>query len=240
MEKAQAVLDADSRVVAVCGRRRERFPDASVYNRLFDLEWDAPTGEVPYCGGDVMMRVDALAKAGGFNPAMIAGEEPELCVRLRKAGGTIVRIPEEMTLHDADTHRFGQWWRRSIRGGHAYAEGAALHGGPPMYHHARQVRSTLFWGLLGPLAFVAAMLVGALITPWGFAVAGLTLVAYLLLALRIYRWRRQLDEKRHAALFAAFCVIGKFPQALGVLRYWWNRVRGRRAGLIEYKDAPSA
>ena len=34
------------RVAAVSGRRRERFPDRSIYNRIADIEWDAPTGEV--------------------------------------------------------------------------------------------------------------------------------------------------------------------------------------------------
>ena len=32
-------------VAVVCGRRRERLPEASVYNRLCDLEWDGPPGE---------------------------------------------------------------------------------------------------------------------------------------------------------------------------------------------------
>jgi hypothetical protein len=30
-------------------------------------------------------------------------------------------------------------------------------------------------------------------------------------------------------------VLGKLPEALGVIRYHWNRRRGRRTGLIEYR-----
>jgi hypothetical protein len=32
-----------------------------------------------------------------------------------------------------------------------------------------------------------------------------------------------------------FMVLAKLPEALGVLQYWGNRLRRRKAGLIEYK-----
>ena len=37
-------------------------------------------------GGDVVMRTAALAAAGGYRDSLIAGEEPELALRLRRAG----------------------------------------------------------------------------------------------------------------------------------------------------------
>lgn len=110
---------------AVCGRRRERYPHASRYNRLCDIEWNTPVGETHSCGGDVLMRADAFAAVGGFKPSLIAGEEPELCYRLRRAGWTVHRIAAEMTLHDAAITRFGQWWQRNRRNGHAIAEAFA-------------------------------------------------------------------------------------------------------------------
>lgn len=115
----------------VCGRRRERFPRQTIYNRLCDQEWDTPIGETRQCGGDAMMRAHAFTSVNGYRDAMIAGEEPELCVRLRQKGWSIHRLDHEMTLHDAAITRFGQWWKRSMRAGHAYAEGAWLHGSPP-------------------------------------------------------------------------------------------------------------
>jgi GT2 family glycosyltransferase len=125
---AAEVLSRDPKVAAVCGRRREVRPEASIYNRLCDMEWDTAVGEAKACGGDAMMRAEAFKGVGGFNPAVIAGEEPELCVRLRAAGWRIQRIEHEMTLHDAAMTSWGQWWRRTLRAGHAYAEGAAMHG----------------------------------------------------------------------------------------------------------------
>ena len=67
-------------------RLGERFPDMSVYNRLIDEEWNVTPGDVKYCGGDVMLRSAALQQAGGYRATLIAGEEPELCVRLRQRG----------------------------------------------------------------------------------------------------------------------------------------------------------
>src|SRR5690606_32438080 len=51
-------------VAVVCGRRRERHPEQSIYNRIIDDEWDTHPGEVASCGGDAMMRVAALEAAG--------------------------------------------------------------------------------------------------------------------------------------------------------------------------------
>ncbi|MEM9139196.1 MAG: glycosyltransferase, partial [Pseudomonadota bacterium] len=110
---ALAFLEEHPDVAVACGRRRERFPEASVYNRLCDHEWDTPVGEAKACGGDALMRMTALAAVGGYRDDLIAGEEPELCVRLRAAGWRVWRLDAEMTLHDADMHRFGQWWRRT-------------------------------------------------------------------------------------------------------------------------------
>ena len=109
-------------------RVRERHPDASPYNKLCDIEWNTPVGDAKSCGGDAMMRVSAFRQVGGFDAGVIAGEEPELCVRLRANGWTLERINAEMTLHDAAMTRFSQFWKRAKRAGHAYAEGAAVHG----------------------------------------------------------------------------------------------------------------
>ena len=127
LERAAALIEGRPEVAVVCGRRRERYPDRSIYNRLADIEWNSPVGEVKYCGGDALMRVEAFRQVGGYNPALIAGEEPELCVRMRQIGGVIVRIDAEMTLHDIAMTQFRQFWKRSERAGHAYAEGAAIH-----------------------------------------------------------------------------------------------------------------
>ena len=109
LQTASTFLDSHPNVGAVCGRRRERFPERSIYNWLCDREWEGSPGEVKACGGDVMIRASALAAAGGYREDMIAGEEPELCFRLRAAGWRVWRLDAEMTLHDAAMIHFSQW-----------------------------------------------------------------------------------------------------------------------------------
>lgn len=223
-----AFLDAHPRAAVVAGRNRERFPEASRYNRLCDREWDTALGEVMACGGIAMMRMAALDQSGDFNPALIAGEEPELCVRLRAAGWQVWRIADEMTWHDAAMTRFGQWWRRTRRGGHAAAEGAEMHGRGPERLGVDQVRRALLWGGLLPVSAVA----GTVFTPWSLAL----LAAWPLQVLRLARrFARETADPARAWEAAFFLTLGKIPEALGVADYHLHRVLGRRARIIEYK-----
>jgi GT2 family glycosyltransferase len=230
-----AALDARPDVAVVFGRRRERFPDASIYNRLCDLEWNTPIGEATECGGDAMMRLSAFQQAGGYDPNLIAGEEPELCVRLRNNGWKLFRIDAPMTRHDAAMLHFSQWWRRNLRAGHAYAEGSALHGNEPTRHWVKQARSNWAWGLVLP----AAALILAYPTR-GISVAA-ALALYGVLGLKVYWARRKSAQgNEFAALYAAACVVAKIPLAWGQLGFWVGKFRGRRAGLIEYKLPPES
>ncbi len=224
-EQALAFLDERHDVAAVCGRRRERHPERSIYNRLCDIEWDAPTGEVRSCGGDVMMRAEALQAVGGYRDDLIAGEEPELCVRLRQAGWRIWRLPEEMTLHDAALLRFGQWWKRAQRGGHAFAEGAYLHGAAPERHGVRETVRALVWGAALPTGIVAL----AIVDPRWLGLAVLYPVQVLRLAAR-YGISSRIGWAR-----ALLMVLARFAEASGVLKFHWNRLIQRRSPLIEYK-----
>jgi GT2 family glycosyltransferase len=232
-EKATAQILKDPKLAVVCGRRRERYPQASVYNRLCDIEWNTPVGDADACGGDALIRVGPLAEVGGYNPDLIAGEEPDLCLRLRQRGYRVLRLEAEMTLHDANITRFGQWWRRSVRSGHAYAEGFSRHRREPGKYCAKSVRSNLVWGAIIPCLALALL---APSRGW----SSILLASYLVLGLRISRSSRRGGLSRpDARLYAVFCVLGKFPSAYGQLRYWVRRLAGKRSALIEYKRAGS-
>ena len=212
----------------VCGRRRERFPDASAFNRQCEIEWNAASGEIRSCGGDALMRLDALAAVGGYRESLIAGEEPELCVRLRGAGWKIWRLGRDMVWHDAAITRWSQWWKRSKRAGHAFAEGAFLHGAPPERHYVAEERRALIWGAGLPLAILAI----GLARPAGFLLLALYPLQMLRLALRPQAAAREADAVWSRAFFL---VAGRFPEAAGVLLFRWHRFRGRASALIEYK-----
>jgi len=221
IDAAMAFMIANPVAAMVCGRRRERFPEASAYNRLIDQEWDTPCGLTLSCGGDTLGRVAALRQVGGFNPTLIAGEEPELCLRLRGAGWEIWRIDAEMTLHDAALTQFAQWWQRARRAGYTYAEGAAMHGMPPEWYNVRALVSALVWGLGLPVFLLASAI---LVSPW--ALAGL-----LVWPLQVLRLR----QRGLSGAQALFLTLGKFPESQGALTYGWRRLLRRRAKLIEYK-----
>jgi len=231
-------LDAITRrpdVAVVGGRRRERFPEASLYNTLFDLEWERPVGECLSCGGDALVRVAAFREIGGYDRGLIGGTDPEFSYRLRQKGWRILQVDTPMTGHDAATFHFRQWWRRTVRTGYAYAQGALLHGRGPERYEVRPVLSALFWGLALPVVAVR-LLAASWTQPTLLWLAGLVAVAYVVLFVRIYRYRRRWgNAPGRAALFAVFCVLAKVPHQLGILTLLGHRIRGRRARLIEYK-----
>ncbi|MEM7229763.1 MAG: glycosyltransferase [Planctomycetota bacterium] len=233
LSTALEALDADERRAVVCGRRRERFPEATIFNRLCDMEWNTPIGEARACGGDALIRIDAWRDVGGLDETLIAGEEPEFCLRLRRAGWSIQRVDAEMTLHDADMHRLTQWWRRNKRSGHAYAEWNHRYGADAERFGTRDVRSIIEWTIVLP-----ALAIGLAWLTWGVSL--LLLGGYIMLYRRIRAHRiNHGDEASHASLYARYCVLGKFPQCLGILTYWFNQAWGRRSTLIEYKSSPA-
>lgn len=222
---AQARLAERADIVVVTGRVRERARDASIYNRLCDMEWAGPAGEIRAAGGIFLIRRAAFEAVGGFNAAIIAAEDDELCIRLRARGGKILRIAEDMCFHDAAMTKFSQWWRRALRAGHAFAQVGALHRG---YFSAERWRAYAFG-----LALPAAMLAAAPVTK------GISLLGAGLYPLSYWRTRRNLvragAEARDAGLHAAFLTLAKFPNLLGILDYWRKRLSGRPIGIVEYK-----
>jgi GT2 family glycosyltransferase len=234
IERAESELAAKPDVAAVCGRRRERYPAASIYNQLCDIEWDTPVGEAKACGGDFMIRARAFQQVEGFNPALIAGEEPEMCVRLRQKGWKILRLDAEMTLHDAQMTSFAQWWKRAQRAGHAYAEGSWMHGSEPERHWVKETQSAWLWGLVLP-----ALALGMALPTEGWSL--LLLSAYPLATYRIYNYYVKHREitTQDAAIYALSCVLAKFPHLQGQIRFHQRRLLGQQSKLIEYKTTNS-
>jgi GT2 family glycosyltransferase len=227
LDKATKFLDQRSDVAVVSGVRRERFPEKSIYNLLIDIEWrEYPFGDVKICGGDALIRVSALRQVNGYRAELICGEEPEMCVRLRKAGWRVWRLNEPMAMHDAAMYRFGQWWKREIRGGYAFALGAALHGASPERHSLFESLRAWIWGLGIPLAIVVLVAAGSW---WNL----LWLAVYPLQVARLARRSKQTTREnwwRGGAL-----VLGKFPEVIGQIKFLVDGIRGAQPRLIEYK-----
>jgi glycosyltransferase involved in cell wall biosynthesis len=234
LEKAKQFLDQHGDVAVVSGLRRERFPEKSIYNLLMDIEWrEYPFGDVKICGGDALIRASALHQVKGYRADLICGEEPEMCVRLRQAGWRIWRLNEPMALHDAAMYRFGQWWKRGVRGGYAFALGASLHGGSPERHSVFESSRAWIWGLGIPLATVI------LVATWSWW-SLLLLAMYPLQVVRLARRSKQSEREnkqfeRENWWRGAALVLGKFPEMVGQMKFLVDRIRGAHSGLIEYK-----
>lgn len=223
---ALAFIEMHPKVAVVCGRRRERYPLASTYNQLCDIEWNTPTGKAKACGGDAMMRVDVFKQVNGFNEKLIAGEEPELCIRIRQLGHDVWRLDHEMTLHDAAIFKFSQWWKRTTRAGYAYAEGSRLHGDAPEYHWVKESRRAWIWGGIIPLLGLLMLVVKPW---WSLGILMLLVIQFLRLA------SQNRSKKIFAFTYAFFLMLGKVAEMIGQLKYQWHRWFNLKSTLIEYK-----
>lgn len=230
LQTAEKQLRKDPGLAAICGRRSERYPERSLYNRVCDLEWDTPVGEAMEFGGEVMMRVKAFEELEGYNDDIIAAEDADLAIRMRKAGWRILRMDHPMSIHDAAIIRFDQWWRRMMRGGHGTAETEAIHGDSPQFHRRGQTRSTLLWGLAIPAG--GAMLA---LPTLGLSAIGVTMTYGVLFLKTEARARKVGKSAQEARAEAVSRTLGKLPEAVGHLRYWRNRLAKKRSKIIEYK-----
>jgi GT2 family glycosyltransferase len=236
IDSAATVLRAQPNLAAVFGRRRERFPEASLYNSQCDREWDVPIGEARACGGDVLMRVAAFQDVGGFCDSIVAGEEPDLCLRMRAKGWRIERLDAEMTLHDANILTFGAWWKRAKRAGHAYAEHVWRHGGNSDPDWVRQLLSTCLWALVLPGTAIVMLTAWPLLGWFAPALFGLILSAYPLQYLRMGRRELKFGSTSiYAWGSAGLILLAKFAQLAGMVRFVRNLLFRRAPSLIEYK-----
>ena len=90
----------------------------------------------------------------------------------------------------------------------------------------RELGSALAWGVVIPLATLAALVA---VGPWGLAL----LLVYPIQIIRLFVKGRA--QARPQFLRAAFLVIGKFAETQGAFRFWALKATRRSARLIEYK-----
>lgn len=226
-------LQNNKEYAVVCGRRAERYPNASIYNLLCDIEWDSPIGDAAACGGDAIYRSDVLQQVQGFDPGFIAGEEPELCFRIRTEGYKIRRIQADMTLHDANMHHFKQWWKRSLRSGYAYALNYTKHGHvQPERFKFKELKSIVVWTSLALISLILSVL----------ALNPIFILLFLaLLGLQTFRIGLrnralvQRNGKKVSLIYAFSTMFAKLPQMIGVIQFLNKQRRGRQHTLVEYK-----
>lgn len=228
IDTARAALDADATIALVTGWRSEMHRDASVFNQMCDIEWHRPAGEIRSCGGDMMVRASAFRAVGGFDPALIASEDEEFGLRVRATGVRAVRLPVSMTRHDAALYRVRQWWQRNVRTGHGYAEVGGMH---PDHFVAERRRVWVY-----ALMLVSVLAIEIALPNPQFTVLALFVALMVASWLRTAYWLCQTGQPGREALHhAAWYALAKIPHLQGMLVFYWRRLRGRAAELIEYK-----
>jgi len=240
-------LDQHPNYAGVCGNRNERYPEATLYNQLIAMEWQGSAGEADACGGDAIYRIASFRQAGPFNETMIAGEEADLCLRLRYQGWQLMRLNSPMTIHDANMQRFAQWWCRSVRCGHAYAQGYDLHrrdkANGKLHYRQKALLSTLIYGVIFPALLVLLLVIHLMLTLSQTGSLFLLMAELLVISFYVRIGQRAMlakpdpqNSSRQRFLYAFFIVLGKLPEVQGVLKYWLNRIRGKASKIIEYRQ----
>jgi glycosyltransferase involved in cell wall biosynthesis len=217
----------------VWGHRRELAPADSIFNRVLDLDWIYAPGTTDFCGGDALFQRAALVQSGGFNDSLIAGEEPELCARLRALGYRIRHIDTLMTGHDLAIRHWRQYWRRAERAGHAYAEVSTLLAGHPTPLWSREAKRNIQHGGL-MIGASAALVILALAQAWG--AVWLLLSAATVIVVRS-AWRSRWKSTHWLTLLAygIHSHLQQIPILWGQLLCRQALRRGQGRHLIEYK-----
>jgi cellulose synthase/poly-beta-1,6-N-acetylglucosamine synthase-like glycosyltransferase len=232
-----AALDAlaEPKVAVVWGHRREIHPEQSLFNRVLDLDWVYPPGPSDFCGGDALMRREVLEQVAGFDASLIAGEEPELCQRIRALGFIILHIDQPMTGHDLAMTTWKAYWRRAFRAGYAYAEvSERLKAGPfPLWRREAQRNK------LHALVLIAALLGGIMLAALLAAVWPLLLPLVFFAGLSLRSackncWKAP-DDHATMLLYGVHSHLQQIPIFAGQLANLWDGWRRRRRLLIEYK-----
>lgn len=227
---AVKILDENPRLAAISGILEERYPHAGLFHRLAAIEWHLAFQAPHRCGGVTLFRASALRDADGFNDVIRAGEEPELCHRLRQRGWEFKKVELPMATHDLGHASWRTWCRRQMRNGGGALQVYRLHAHEPQPLLRSYLFSIALWTLAGPLTALIATVAAGLAV--GFA-AGLIVLMAACLGYVWQAWRIRAYVRRHgignsALVYSCMALAGKFPELLGVLFYTFEeRFKGK-------------
>jgi glycosyltransferase involved in cell wall biosynthesis len=224
----------DARTAAVFGRVTERHRETLLYDRMMEFDRFNPSpGPAPYCAGISIMRRSVLEAVDGFDPDLIACEEPDLCRRISKLDLLILRIDIPMAEHDLGMQQLSQYCRRAFRMGYGVAEVSSRYPKSQTWDgRAAGVNST--WGAM---LFVLLLLSATGIAYWhSWAPAIFTIGLSTAVALAIARKnRRKTNTRATCLLFGFFWVLKQLPSLFGGMAFRIDKLRGRKRGWITCK-----
>jgi glycosyltransferase involved in cell wall biosynthesis len=215
---AHAFMTKSPGVAAVCGNLHE--VRENVFYRAMELDWGVREGAIRHCGGAALWRKEILEKLGGFPEDVRYGEEPYLCWRVRNELHLVIyQLNRPMVTHDLGHTSFGDYWRRCVRTGRAYAEIAdhfARTKDPLWLHEALM---NVFWAA----ALVIAIALPCFFRSW-WAAATWVLIACLVLR-KMWQALRQGMPARTSLVYAVHTYLSKIPLATGEVLWALHRIR---------------
>ncbi|QJD30385.1 glycosyltransferase [Methylococcus geothermalis] len=224
----------DPKVAVVWGHRRELHPEHSLFNRVLDLDWIYPPGPSEFCGGDALMRADVVRSVGGFDASLIAGEEPEMCQRIRARGFSILHVDRPMTGHDLAMKTWASYWKRAFRAGYAYSEVSERLRGTEFPLWVEDARRNLLRGGFLSLLFTVGASASAVAK--SMLHLGLVMAIFLALALRsAWKARWKGGGTWTLLLYGIHSHLQQIPILAGQISCRLDRWRKRSRFLIEYK-----
>jgi len=216
IEQAYAFLKENPHVAVVEGVLEEKEPRSSFSKRIFQMEWEHQKGEVQATGGNCMIRRKAFSEVEGYNEHLVAGEEPEMCYRMREKGWKIYNLGIPMGVHDSAHESFLPLLKRMMRTGYSFQQLSLLHKGKKERLFYRENLSNWVYGGLLPLLIL-------LFLPWYPWVSGALLMVYPLLFIKIYTHLNNPWSPANKASYALFCIVSKFPGFIGACQYLYKR-----------------
>jgi acetyltransferase-like isoleucine patch superfamily enzyme len=182
----------------------------------------------------VLVRRDALAQVDGFDPNLKAGEEPEMCSRLRATGWVIEHIDEPMTGHDLAIRTWKAYWLRAKRSGMAYAEIA----------HKMQKKGDLMWQneakrdlVHGSIYLASPLILAALyaLSPLIPLIAAVLFFTLLIRTALRSAWKAPTNHML-CMQYAVHVHLQKIPSLFGQLAWRLNHRRGGATQWVDYKN----
>lgn len=218
-------------VAAVWGGLEERYPEKNIFHVVGNLEWQESARQnyqqggkrlTRYFGGNVLVRADAIAQAGGFDETLVAGEDPDMSYRVRQNGWHILRISDEMVSHDLNMNSWRQYFRRAMRSGYAYAEIGLRY-----RRHVEKLYFREFLRIILRTILILPLMVLGLFPAVTLFALGMIVFLIFRPFMRIAEYKRSHDISwGRAAAYATHLSLAIFPQFAGILRYFYGRFTG--------------
>jgi len=208
----------NGQTVAVCGYRRELFPDKNWFHMVADIEWNLDSGKIKYFGGDVLVKRSVLVKTGGYNEKLISEEDAELSFRIREGGSSIIRLDKIMCHHDINMSDIGKYFKRSLRTGYTFADAGSM-----LYKKGEKDLTLRIYKTIAKVSGTAILL-----SVWVFLRnPGLIVVAVLLnigpiVKIPYFKKKYRLNFKK-SILYSLHLIVWAYPAAVGMLRYYVGR-----------------